>query len=217
MSAPTTGSIFGLSHVDVPVTDLQRAARFYELTFGFSRKQAGAGWIDLDAHSIAIRLVEVASERRATLRVLVADPARVVRAVEQAGGQVLYATHRTGDQELVASAHDPDGNAIHLWRALTEDEYEQPPELPVEIEWSPESVTLLKSLLLAVPALFRGLARRKVVRTVEEAVGRGRVGELDVVRGYIASSAKITRGRLRAPLARHGYDPDAFQAEFDAD
>ena len=36
-----------------------------------------------------------------------------------------------------------------------------------------------------------------------------------VIRGYILSSAKITRYRLVEPLRAEGIDPDKYQAEFD--
>lgn len=212
------GDVFGVSHIDVPVADLERSAQFFAAAFGFSRRQVGIGWLDLDASSLAIRLVETAGGmRHATLRVQVADPANVLRGVIEAGGTRMHDAMRTPDHELVATARDLDGNALVLWRVLTEDEYDHAPELPTVREWSPEAVTLLKSLLLAVPAIFRSLARRKVVRVVEELEAGGRIREIDVVRGYILASAKVTRGRLRTPLVRHGFDPEQFRAEFEAE
>jgi len=215
---PDHSGVFGVSHLDVPVADLERAAHFYFAALGFAKRRSGAGWIDLDASSISIRLLAVSSgERRATLRVQVAAPDVALRAVVVAGGRQLYEPMRTPDHELVATAHDLDSNTITLWRALSEDEYDHVPELPTALEWTPDAITLMKSLLLAVPAIFRGLARRKVVRVVEELVAGGRISEHDVVRGYILASAKVTRSRLRAPLTRHGFDPDAFRAEFEAE
>jgi hypothetical protein len=68
-----------------------------------------------------------------------------------------------------------------------------------------------------VPALFRPLARRKIVRLAEELSARGVISQYDVIRAYIMASAKITRYRLHEPLKRHGYDPDQFRAEFEAE
>ena len=79
--------VFGVSHLDVPVRDLGRAARFYAEGLGFPVRQSGVGYVDLDASSAAIRLVETAtSERRAALRVQVAQVEPVLDALVAAGG-----------------------------------------------------------------------------------------------------------------------------------
>lgn len=214
----TSSIVFGVSHVDVPVSKLERAARFYETGLGFSRRGAGDGWIDLDAGSIVLRLVETSSkERRTSLRMQVAGVEPTYRALLASGGRSGYGVTRTPNQEELASVHDPDGNVIIVWRPLSEDEYEQVPELPTATEWAPEGEALLKSLLMAVPALFRGLARRKIVRLAEDLYPQHRIAHREVVRAYILSSARVTRYRLREPLQRHGFDPQEFQAEFDAD
>lgn len=214
----THSIVFGLSHIDVPVVKLERAARFYADGLGFARRGEGEGWIDLDAGSVVVRLIETASkERRASLRIQVAGVDATYRALLASGGRSGYAVTRTPTQEELASVHDPDGNVIIVWRPLSEDEYDHVPELPTATEWAPEGEALLKSLLMAVPALFRGLARRKVVRLAEELYPRHRIGRREVVRAYILSSARITRYRLRDPLLRHGFDPNEFQADFDAD
>jgi hypothetical protein len=77
---------------------------------------------------------------------------------------------------------------------------------------------LLNDLLAYVPALFRGMARRKVTKIIEE------VAEIDqtvvtretVIRGYIMSSAKIKRDRLIEPLKKCGINPDNYKEEFDS-
>jgi catechol 2,3-dioxygenase-like lactoylglutathione lyase family enzyme len=215
---PFPHAVFGLSHVDVPVVALEASVRFYADGLGLAERQRGPGWVDLDASSAAIRLVAAASaERRAALRVQVAEVEPVFRALLAAGGRSLCEPARTDAHELVASVQDPDGNAVTVWRPLSEDEYGYLPALPTETEWAPEAERLLKSLLLAVPALFRGLARRKVVRLAEELFAGRIISPPDVVRAYVLASAKVTRYRLREPLRKHGYDPEAFRAEFDAE
>lgn len=217
VTAPVQSGVFGLSHVDLPVADLERAARFYARALGFPARQAGPGFVDLDASATAIRLVEApGAERRGAIRVQVAQVEPVYEALVGAGGRALYPPARTAANELAASVQDADGNAITVWRPLSEDEYGYLPSLPVTAAWAPEAEALLKSLLLAVPALFRPLARRRVVQVAEERA-RGVIEPADVVRAYILASAKITRYRLREPLRRHGYDPEAFRAEFEAD
>lgn len=210
--------VYGISHMSVPVTNLTRAAEFYAEGLGFPKTRSGEGWVDLDASSLLLRLVETSSkEQRASLRVQVANVELTWKALLEAGGRKLYEPARTPDLELAASLADPDGNTVTLWRALSEDEYGFVPELPVETEWSSGAQALLKSLLLAVPSLFRALARRKVVRLAEEMFPQRVITETDVVRAYILSSAKITRYRLREPLIRNGYNPDDFREEFDAE
>lgn len=210
--------VFGISHLEVPVRDLERASRFYGEALGFPEARSGAGFVDLDASSAAIRLVETATmERRAALRVQVAQVEPVLHALLEAGARKLYDPVRSPDQVLWAAVQDPDGNTITVWRPLSEDELGYLPSLPIAAEWAPESEALLKSLLLAVPALFRGLARNRVVRVAEELRPQGVVTQTDVVRAYILASAKVTRHRVREPLRRHGFDPEAFRADFEAD
>ena len=74
-------------------------------------------------------------------------------------------------------------------------------------------------LLAYVPALFRALARRKVTRNVEHLASSDRspVTREHVIRGYILSSARITRHRLVEPLRHCGIDPERYRAEFETD
>jgi len=208
---------FGISHVDVQVTDLERARAFYCDCLGFSVAKSGTGFTDVDVGTFALRLTRVKSiERQVSLRVQVREVDEALAAVVAAGGTSLYDKTRTDDLEWMAAALDPDGHRIILWRELTEDEYDFVPELPKELTWNADAEDLLKSLLKHVPALFRALARRKTTRVIEElAAETRRVTKEHVVRGYILSSAKITRGRLIEPLKAHGYDPADYQAEFD--
>jgi len=209
--------VYGVSHIDVPVADLARAERFYTEGLGFPRKDAGEGFVDLDASSIAIRLFESPkNERRVMIRVQAADVGGVHRALVALGGRSVSLPTRTATEEL-GSVRDPDDNTLTVWRPLTEDEYVEVPALPTRTEWAPEAEVLLKSLLLAVPALFRGLARRKIVRLAEEMFAHRRITPRDAVRAYILASARITRYRLEEPLRRHGFDPQDFAADFAAD
>lgn len=208
----------GVSHVDLAVTDLARARRFYAEVVGFPVKREGEGFVDLDASSCLVRLVEARRvEHRGALRLSVRDVEGAWKRLVAAGARALYEPMRTPQLELVASVSDPDGHTLTVWRELSEDEYGFLPALPTEQRWTPEAEALLKSLLTRVPALFRGLARRKVVREAEAlAEGRG-VGREDVIRGFIRGNARPTRQqRVRPPLLEHGIDPDAYAADFDA-
>ena len=101
--------------------------------------------------------------------------------------------------------------------AKYQDELDFVPELPKQGSWLPEAEQLLQRLLAHVPALFRMLARRKTTRVIEmlaREAGSPVTRDL-VIRGYITSSAKVTRYRLEAPLRAEGIDPEDYRAEFD--
>lgn len=210
---------FGVTHVDVPVSDFSRAEAFWGKLIGLNEVKRGEGFIDLDSGSVILRLVQVQQVTRpVTLRVNVHDVQRAYDTLSQAGGRPLYEVQRTPALELEAHVADPDGNIVIVWRELSEDEYGFTPELPKQGEWKPESETLLNELLSYVPALFRSMARRKVTRIIEEVAGydNSPVTREHVIRGYILSSAKIKRDRLVEPLKKCGIDPEKYPEEFDA-
>jgi catechol 2,3-dioxygenase-like lactoylglutathione lyase family enzyme len=210
---------FGVTHVDIPVTDLASAEAFWTGLVGLTVAKRGEGFTDIDSGSLMLRLVQVSRvEHPVSLRVHVYNVQEAYDAALRAGAKPLYAPLRTPALELVASVSGPDDQPLMFWRELTEDEYDFAPELPKEGEWHADAEVLLVSLLSHVPAMFRALARRKVTRIVEEIAGydRSPVTRAHVIRGYILSSAKITRYRLVEPLRKHGIDPDDYKAEFDA-
>lgn len=210
---------FGVTHVDLPVTELARAEAFWRGVLGFEEAKRGEGFVDLDSGSVKLRLIPVSRvEHPVSLRVHVGDVQAAYAALIRAGGQPLYEPLRTPALELVAGVADPDGHSVMVWRELTEDEYGFVPALPTQGAWHADAEALLVSLLAHVPALFRALARRKVTRVIEEIADRDRsaVTREHVIRGYILASAKITRYRLIEPLRQHGIDPDQYRDEFDA-
>jgi len=210
-------AFFGLSHVDVPVRDLERARAFYCGCLGFHEGRRGEGWLDLETGTARLRLVETASpERRAALRIQSSEVEADLEHLTGAGASLLYEASRTAELELAGSVRDPDGNTITVWRELSEDEYGFLPELPKQGRWLPDAEGLLKSLLTRVPALFRGLARRKVARNAEYLAEGRPVTRDDVVRAFIVSNAKITRDRVRQPLIDHGFDPADYPEEFES-
>ncbi len=207
----------GVSHVDVSVRDLARARRLYAEGLGFAVSREGPGFCDIDANSLLLRLIESRNlEYRSALRLQVPQVERAFQHLVELGARPLYEPMRTEQLELAGSVLDADGNCLTVWRALSEDEYGFLPALPKEQSWQGEAEALLQALLTRVPSLFRGLARRKVVREAEE-LARGRdVTREDVIRAYIRANAKITRYRVRAPLLEHGIDPDRYQEDFDS-
>lgn len=209
-------TFFGLSHVDIPVTDLARAKRLYAGVLGFVVRSEGEGWADLDAGAGGLRLLETRRpEHRTAIRVQSPTVETALEHLSRSGTRLVYPAARTADQQLVGAVQDPDGNTIYVWRPLTEDEWGFVPELPVEMAWHPEAEALLKSLLKSVPALFRGLARRRVVAVVEELAERTKfVTREEVIRGFILASPRVTRERNRKPLVEHGVDVDRYAADW---
>ncbi|MBK7539087.1 MAG: DUF2621 family protein [Myxococcales bacterium] len=207
----------GVSHIDVAVKDLARARRLYAEGLGFVVVREGAGFCDIDANSLLLRLIESRSvEYRTAIRLQVPDVNKAWRHLLDLGARVLYEPARTEQLELAGSALDPDGNCLTVWRALSEDEYGFLPDLPKAQAWLGDAEQLLQTLLTRVPSLFRGLARRKVVREAEE-LARGKdVTREHVIRAYIRANARITRYRVRAPLLEQGVDLDRYQEDFDS-
>lgn len=209
---------FGVSHLVVPTTDLERARRLWCDVVGFAQARQGEGYVDIDSGNVLLRLMQVpAIESHVSLRLTVGDVGRAYQALLAAGADSRYAPMKTPELEEMACVTDADGHAIVLWRALTEDEWGFVPALPKRGEWAPEAEQLLQRLLAHVPALFRMLARRKTTRVIEQmaAEEHSAVTRELVIRGYITSSAKVTRYRLIEPLRAEGIDPADWQAEFD--
>jgi catechol 2,3-dioxygenase-like lactoylglutathione lyase family enzyme len=209
---------FGVSHLVVPVTDVDRAARLWRDVMGFAEARRGEDYVDIDSGNVAIRLIRVpAVEARLSLRVSVLKVPEAYQALLDAGATSRYEPMRTPDLEEMACVNDADGHGIVLWRALTEDEWGFVPELPKQGEWYPDAEALLQRLLSYVPALFRMLARRKTTRVIEQLAREAQspVTRELVIKGYITASAKITRSRLIEPLRAEGINPDDYREDFD--
>lgn len=209
---------FGLSHVDVPVSNLDRARQLYVSALGFPILSEGEGFVDLDAATAKVRLLQSSNvQRPASLRVEAGDVEAGLKLLQQSGGRVLYEAERTDQLTLEGTVQDADGNTITVWRALTEDEYGFVPELPKQGGWTQEAEDLVKSVLLSVPALFRGLARRKVVKEAERRAGVDGCIDRDLaIRALIAAQSPPTRSRIRKPLEAHGVDLAQYEDEFAA-
>jgi len=209
---------FGVSHVILPVTDLERAVGLWCGVMGFAQGGRGEGHVDIDSGNVAIRLMQVpAIESKVSLRLSVRNVAQAYEALLAGGAASRYAPMKTPELEEMACASDPDGHSIVLWRQLTEDEWGFVPELPKQGEWYPDAEQLLKRLLAHVPALFRMLARRKTTRTIEHLAQEAKtpVTRELVIKGFITASAKINRHRLVGPLRSEGIDPEDYREDFE--
>ena len=212
-------AVYGLSHIDIPVTNLERTEQLFTGLLEFWVKRRGEGWVDIDCGTCVLRLLKTRRvEHPVTLRIQVSDVEATAQALSAAGLRTLYEPSRTPEQELITQLSDSDGHMLILWRELSEDEYEQVPALPKEIGWQPEAEALLQSLLKSVPALFRALVRWRVAKNAEYLASATRsVSTEQVIRSFILSSAKVTRFRVRQPLIDHGIDLERYAADFAAE
>lgn len=212
-------TVLGLSHIDVPVTNLERTELLLTQQLSFWVHRRGDGFVDIDTGTCTLRLIKTQQvEYPVTLRIQVNDVEGTVKLLEGAGLRLRYEPMRTEEQELLAQLADSDGHTLVIWRELSEDEYTFVPELPKESGWRPEAEELLKSLLKSVPTLFRALARWRVSKNAESLAAATRlVTREHVIRSFILSSAKVTRYRLRKPLVDHGIDLEKYAADFAAD
>lgn len=208
----------GISHIDLQVTDLDKARHLWADIIGFRVSSEGDGFIELDSGNVGLRLIEVGRvEHTGSIRISVPSVEAAYKKLLSAGLSSRYAPMHAPDLEKIACVNDDNGHAIILRRPLTEDEWDFVPDLPKTGEWLPDAEDLVVRLLSHVPAFFRMLARRKVTRVVEKLAldDNSPVTREHVIKGYITSSAKVTRSRLIAPLKAEGIDPDDYKDEFD--
>jgi hypothetical protein len=209
---------YGVSHLVVPVTDLQRTTNLWSEAMGFSILRRGEGYADIDSGNVAIRLMQVPTiESKISLRISVRNVPEAYQALLRGGATPRYEPMRTPELEEMACVSDHDGHSLILWRELTEDEWGFTPALPTQGEWQPDAEQLLQRLLSHVPALFRMLARRKTTRVIEQLAREtnSAVTREIVIKGYITASAKVTRYRLVEPLRSEGINPDDYREDFD--
>ena len=211
--------VFGLSHIDVPVVNLDRAEQWWCERLGFRVKTRSDGFLDIDVNTCIVRLSKVRRvEHPVTLRLQVDHVESALADIKQVGGRVQYEPLRTAEQELVSAVLDPDGHTLILWRPLSEDEYDHIPALPKELTWSAEAEELLQALLKSVPSLFRALARWRVSKNAEHLAEATRVVQREqVIRSFILSSAKVTRYRNRQPLIDQGIDVSRYESDFESE
>lgn len=208
----------GISHIDMQVTDLQKAKQLWSNVIGFTVSKEGEGFAELDSGNVAIRLIEVPSiEQTVSIRLSVNEVDKAYLHLLEQGTDSRYAPMNTPDLQKIACVTDSNGHSIIIRRELTEDEWDFTPELHKTGDWLPEAEELVVKLLSHVPAFFRMLARRKVIKVVEQLAQEddSPVTREHVIKGYITASAKVTRVRLIEPLKAQGINPDDYQAEFD--
>ncbi len=209
--------MLGISHLRLPVTQLERSRTFYSHAMGFEILPIEkAGTVTLDA--LGIRLCLFVSEPEIRPLELAFQTARIQAAVDRltAGGAVQEEPpHKTLQRTLETILRDPDGHRLCLWRRLREDEYPQEPDLPITRAWDVDARDLLKDFLRKTPVLFRDVARKGCVREAEFLTPSGAcVDRRTVARAVIRATPRMLRFRVRGPLTEMGFDLDDFSEDF---
>ncbi len=112
-------------YFEIPVTDMDRAIRFYETVFGFAFRRQRIDGYDMAlfpradgmagaSGALAKGDVYRPSHNGAILYFDVADIDDVLQQAEAAGAKILYAKKDIGDAGYVAEIEDSEGNRIAL-------------------------------------------------------------------------------------------------------
>jgi catechol 2,3-dioxygenase-like lactoylglutathione lyase family enzyme len=109
--------------VSVPVTDLERSARFYGTVLGLPRASETAGWPEFQlGENVSLYLIDPTNvgaafegPHTASIALRVPDVAAARAALEAKGVEFAGDTYDTGVCHM-AVFHDPDGNTLMLHR-----------------------------------------------------------------------------------------------------
>lgn len=119
MATPTyrTGKI---CYVEIPASDIQKSADFYQNAFGWQVRRRGDGAIAFDdtVNQVSGSWVlgrPPATEPSLMVYIMVASAAKALDAVTGAGGQVVKPVDPLA-REVVATFRDPAGNVIGLYQ-----------------------------------------------------------------------------------------------------
>ena len=201
---------FGVSHLVVPVTDLERTARLWRDVMGFAEARRGEGYADIDSGNVVIRLMQVSAiESKASLRMSVQDVPKAYQALLAGGAASRYAPMRTPELEEMACVSDPDGHSIVLWRSLTEDEWGFVPELPKEGQWYPDAEELLKEAtgVRARSVSHAGAAQDHTRDRAHGPAAKTPVTRELVIRGFITCVSQDQPPSADPAAAQRGHQP----------
>lgn len=212
--------IFGISHVVLPVHDLELARCFYSLTMGCEEELADQNFLELSNGFFRLRLeLQVIPLSPVTLWIECDQIMESCLALCAIGAELLQAEeHQVGLAK--ALLRDPFGHTLILWRNLSEDELDTPPALPKTQAWLPEAEVLVHILLKEVPDAFRAGARKASVLEAEylsQESNENQVSKYSAILGCIRSAPLFRRDMLKEPLDRQGVDWQLYQAEFEPD
>jgi uncharacterized protein len=111
-----------ICYVEIPATNVQESAEFYERAFGWQIRQRGDGSIAFDDTVNQVGGAWVlerppASEPGLMLYIMVASAAAAVDRVISAGGEIVQPADPDA-REVVATFRDPAGNVLGIYQQL---------------------------------------------------------------------------------------------------
>lgn len=109
-----------ICYVEIPATNVQESAEFYERAFGWQIRQRGDGSIAFDDTVNQVSGAWVlerppASEPGLMLYIMVASAAAAVDRVISAGGEIVQPADPDA-REVVATFRDPAGNVLGIYQ-----------------------------------------------------------------------------------------------------
>ncbi|MCP2330758.1 VOC family protein [Actinoalloteichus caeruleus] len=119
MSEPRTHQHHALDYIELAVTDLERAKRFYSEAFGWRFNDHGPGFAGIrsprgDAEVGGLRTTDEVRTGGPLVLLYSADLDRSVEAVRNAGGQVVNGPYEfPGGRRFHFT--DPSGNELGVW------------------------------------------------------------------------------------------------------
>ncbi len=107
-------------YVEIPATDINRSAQFYEAVFGWALRRRGDGATAFDDTTGEVSGTWVTNRPPSTepgllLYIMVDDVSATLDAVKSAGGEVVQAIGADAP-EITARFRDPAGNVIGLYQ-----------------------------------------------------------------------------------------------------
>jgi uncharacterized protein len=118
--APPTYRTGKICYIEIPTTDVDRSAQFYQRVFGWHIGRRGDGAITFDDTVNEVSGTWVlgrppASEPGLMVYIMVANAAATVEAVVAAGGEILQPID-PDDHVVVATFRDPAGNVLGIYQ-----------------------------------------------------------------------------------------------------
>jgi uncharacterized protein len=123
MANPETSPVYRtgkICYVEIPATDIQQSATFYNRAFGWQTRQRGDGATAFDDTVGGVSGTWVLGRPPATepglmVYIMVASAAAAVEAVRSAGGEIVEPVDPKA-REVVATFRDPAGNVMGIYQ-----------------------------------------------------------------------------------------------------
>jgi hypothetical protein len=206
---------FSLSHIEIPVDNLNEGAILYKNSFDLEIHSEYPDYIDLELGFIKFRVIEKINKKHISfLRFEVPSLDECYKKLIDLGFKCILEPYRKNNKELESRLIDPYNNIISLWRELTEDELDTPPVLNTNKQWDKEANEVLQTLLKNVPFMFRKLARERSVKESEALSINNIVDVRTAIRGYITATPDIMKERVKKHISEIGFSPNDFLEDF---